>query len=185
MPVQKSEFVKFQKKRIDFPSILRYFLSDKPCLRTTIKACSSRIYDERTYISACPIQQIQADNGIFSAPYRHNISVFQIEITSLHHLISLTFEFHETVYIRGNTIHKEEFPQTIKINLSPELQFFFSQAPTLDNNPRRTESFPITDKFYHADIEKQQFDLLIREMVERIKILMLESMLWHEHIFAT
>ena len=56
----------------------------------------------------------------------------------------------------------EEFAQAVEVKLFPEENLAFGKVTASDSNDWRTDTFPITDKFYHSDVEHQGVKDVVR-----------------------
>ena len=80
-----------------------------------------------------------------------------------------TVDLQEVVEGGMDAVDIEEFAQAVEVKLFPEENLAFGKVTAPDSNDRRTDTFPVTDKFYHSDVEHQGVKDVVR-MVEAEKI---------------
>jgi hypothetical protein len=73
-----------------------------------------------------------------------------------------TVDLQEVVEGGMDTVDIEEFAQAIEVKLFPEENLAFGKVTAPDSNDRRTDTFPVTDKFYHSDVEHQDVKDVVR-----------------------
>jgi hypothetical protein len=66
-----------------------------------------------------------------------------------------TIDLQEVVEGGMDAVDIEEFAQAVEVKLFPEENLAFGKVTAPDSNDRRTDTFPVTDKFDHSDVEHQ------------------------------
>ena len=183
MSVEVSLSVEVQKVCVYRASVFQKVFLLYSCLLAAIQGSSARIDNQRSHISSRAIEQVQCNHRVFSSSDRDNVFVFQIEVKGLHLSFSPKFKVHKTIYVCVNGVDEEKFSKSVEINLTPEVCLLLVQTPRVNEDCRRAKRFPIAHKFYHSNVEEQQFCLLFAQMTERIEVLLLENMGGREAVF--